>query len=304
MPSQIQTDQIQTDLNTYLVAKGAIADGQNWQVQSGGRSNFVWRLVESNLICKLYNTADINNPFYPNDPAAEWACLTALHKTATTPRPKMAMQTPFGAVLLYHYVAGQSWQSDTAPVAHLIEQIHATPAPPEVKIAPTPERMMHDTQQILHDISCDKNCKTDCGLRGFIPLLDTCPLYKSIANPVLTHTDIVAGNLICDKTSPKTQLCLIDWQCPALGDGAVDLASFISPAMQTLYRGTPLSADETARFLTTFTDRDLVARYHQLAVLYHWRIAVYCHWRVVKHGFSDYAVARDAEIAHLQAITA
>ncbi len=292
--------QIQTDLNTYLVAKGAIADGQNWQAQSGGRSNFVWRLVESNLICKLYNTADINNPFYPNDPVAEWACLTALHKTATTPRPKMAMQTPFGAVLLYHYVAGQSWQNDTAPVARLIEQIHATPAPPEVKIAPTPMQMMRDTQQILHDISCDK---TDYGLRGFIPLLDT-PLYKSITHPVLTHTDIVAGNLICDKTSPQTQLCLIDWQCPALGDGAVDLASFISPAMQTLYRGTPLSADETARFLTTFTDRDLVTRYHQLAVLYHWRIAVYCHWRVVKHGFSDYAVARDAEIAHLQAITA
>ena len=67
--------------------------------------------------------------------------------------------------------------------------------------------MMHDTQQILHDISCDKtDCKTDCGLRGFIPLLsaplDT-PMYKSIANPVLTHTDIVAGNLICDKTRPK-----------------------------------------------------------------------------------------------------
>ncbi len=288
--------QIQTDLNTYLVAKGAIADNQTWQVQSGGRSNFVWRLVESNLICKLYNTADINNPFYPNDPAAEWACLTALHKTATTPRPKAAMQTPFGAVLLYHYVAGQIWQSDTAPVARLIEQIHATPAPPEVRIAPSPAQMMHDTQQILHDISCDK---TDGGLRGFIPPLDT-PLYKSVTHPVLTHTDIVAGNLICD----KTRLCLIDWQCPALGDGAVDLASFISPAMQTLYRGTPLSADETARFLTTFTDRDLVTRYHQLAVLYHWRIAVYCHWRVVKHGFSDYAVARSAEIAHLHAITA
>ena len=296
--------QIQTDLNTYLVAKGAIADGQNWQVQSGGRSNFVWRLVESNLICKLYNTADINNPFYPNDPAAEWACLTALHKTAMTPRPKMAMQTPFGAVLLYHYVAGQSWQNDTAPVAHLIEQIHATPAPPEVKIAHTPLQMMRDTQQILHDISCDK---TDGGLRDFIPLLSAplhAPMYKSITNPVLTHTDIVAGNLICDKTRPKTPLCLIDWQCPALGDGAVDLASFISPAMQTLYRGTPLSPDETARFLTTFTDQNLVARYHQLAVLYHWRIAVYCHWRVVKHGFSDYARARDAEIAHLQAITA
>ena len=296
--------QIQTDLNTYLVAKGAIADGQNWQVQSGGRSNFVWRLVESNLICKLYNTADINNPFYPNDPAAEWACLTALHKTATTPRPKMAMQTPFGAVLLYHYVAGQSWQSDTAPVAHLIEQIHATPAPPEVKIAPSPAQMVRDTQQILHDISCDKtDGKTDNGLRGFIPTIIP-PMYKSIANPVLTHTDIVAGNLICGKTSPKTRLCLIDWQCPALGDGAVDLASFISPAMQTLYRGKPLSPDETARFLTTFTDRELVSRYHQLAVLYHWRIAVYCHWRVVKHGFADYAPARDAEIAHLQAITA
>ena len=304
MPSQIQTDKIQTDLNTYLVAKDAIAARQTWQAQSGGRSNFVWRLVESNLICKLYNTADINNPFYPNDPAAEWACLTALHKTATTPRPKAGLQTPFGTVLLYHYVAGQPWQADTAPVAHLIEQIHASPAPPEVKIAPTPERMVRDTQQILHDISCDKtDCKTYCGLRDFIPPLDT-PMYKSVANPVLTHTDIVAGNLICGKTSPKTQLCLIDWQCPALGDGAVDLASFISPAMQTLYRGTPLSADETARFLATFTNRELVARYHQLAVLYHWRIAVYCHWRVVKHGFSDYAVARDAEIAHLHAITA
>ena len=106
--------------------------------KGGGRSNFVWRLVESNLICKLYNTADINNPFYPNDPAAEWACLTALHKTATTPRPKMAMQTPFGAVLLYHYVAGQSWQSDTAPVARLIEQDTRNPRPVRGENRPQP----------------------------------------------------------------------------------------------------------------------------------------------------------------------
>ena len=35
---------------------------------------------------------------------------------------------------------------------------------------------------------------------------------------------------------------LIDWQCPALGDPAEDIACFLSPAMQVIYGAGPLDA--------------------------------------------------------------
>ena len=114
------------------------------------------------------------------------------------------------------------------------------------------------------------------------------------ADRVLLHCDIVPGNLIENSGG----LFLIDWQCPAIGDPVEDIAIFLSPAMQTLYRGHPLSPEEREQFLESYHTQ--AERYQTLAPAYHYRMAAYCQWQV-ERGFPDYAAGRDAEIAALNA---
>ena len=95
-------------------------------------------------------------------------------------------------------------------------------------------------------------------------------------------------------------LTLIDWQCPQIGDPTEDLALFLSPAMQQVYRGAPLSAAEEAAFLDRYPDPQLVARYLALRPWYHWRMAAYCLWRDQRDGRMP-SRAFDLELAALRA---
>ncbi|MFB0994862.1 MAG: phosphotransferase, partial [Paracoccaceae bacterium] len=123
------------------------------------------------------------------------------------------------------------------------------------------------------------------------------PLVKTLGpvkKPCLIHADMVAGNII---VGPEG-LRFIDWQCPAVGDPAEDLAMFLSPAMQALYRGKPLQAAEAADFLNAYPDQEVVKRLHELLPLFHYRMAAYCLWRA-QNGFPAYKVGHDFEMAIL-----
>ena len=67
--------------------------------------------------------------------------------------------------------------------------------------------------------------------------------------------------------------------------------------MQLLYRGAPLSDQETSDFLAAFP-KDQQARYHALAAAYHYRMAAYCLWQMSR-GRQDYEDAIEAEKAAL-----
>ena len=54
---------------------------------------------------------------------------------------------------------------------------------------------------------------------------------------------------------------------------------FLSPAMQSLYRGNVLTRDEEAQFAAAYPDHRVVARYYALKPWFHWRMAAYCCWR-------------------------
>ena len=110
----------------------------------------------------------------------------------------------------------------------------------------------------------------------------------------LVHGDPVPGNIV---TGPG-RAALIDWQCPALGDPAADLAIFASPAMQQVYRGAPLSEAESAAFLAAYPDEETVARYRALRPWYHWRMAAYCLFRA-ERGRAGYAAGLTLERAAL-----
>lgn len=106
----------------------------------------------------------------------------------------------------------------------------------------------------------------------------------------LVHGDPVPGNIVVS----NRRIILIDWQCPVLGDPAEDLAIFLSPAMQFLYRGSPLADAERQVFLHAYPDRATVARFLALEPWFHWRMAAYCLWQAGR-GRSEYARAFELE---------
>ncbi|NJM92448.1 MAG: phosphotransferase, partial [Rhodospirillaceae bacterium] len=91
----------------------------------------------------------------------------------------------------------------------------------------------------------------------------------------LIHTDFGPGNLIAGADGLKA----IDWQCPASGDTAEDLAAFLSPAFQILYGRKPLTASEEAEFLEAYGEAETIERLRRLRPFYDWRMAAYCAMR-------------------------
>lgn len=74
---------------------------------------------------------------------------------------------------------------------------------------------------------------------------------------------------------------------------------FLSPAMQSVYRGQPLTEAEIGDFFAAYGAPEVAGRYARLAPWYHWRMAAYCQWQS-ENGRPDYGPARDLEVAALQ----
>ena len=96
-------------LQDYLFLQGIIGKQTVWHTQTGGRTNKVWRLEgEFDLICKLYLETK-TNPLFNNTPEEEYKCLLWLDGSDIAPKPYKYLKTPFGDVLLYNYIKGQTW---------------------------------------------------------------------------------------------------------------------------------------------------------------------------------------------------
>ena len=106
---------------------------------------------------------------------------------------------------------------------------------------------------------------------------------------------MVPANIIKDPAG----LTLIDWQCPTIGDAAEDLATFLSPAMQSLDGGQPLSENKQARFLDAYGNADADDLYGALKALFHWRMAVHCMWKAERGSLGN-AEAMQLELAELE----
>jgi len=271
---QIQT---QTALFRHLAQQG-------WSLLepvplSGGRSNHVWRAGD--VVVKLYRR-DRYNPLFANDPARERSALLALSGTGMVPRYLGHGCWEGQDWLIYCHLTGAPWSRDTGHVARLLGILHdQTPFDGLPEGINGSRAIEAQTRMILAQAQ-RSSMLLSAMPQGVVPRsLQTC----------LIHGDPVPGNLMAHDGT----LALIDWQCPQRGDPAEDLALFLSPAMQSLYRGDILSAGEEAEFVAAYPDRRVVARYYALKPWFHWRMAAYCHWR------GDDA-ARDLEIAALQSI--
>ena len=122
------------------------------------------------------------------------------------------------------------------------------------------------------------------------------PIEVSPASAVFLHGDPVPANMVCGPDG----LCLIDWQCPALGDPHEDIFVLLSPAMQSLYGGRVLGKDDVAAFFAGYRAQHH-RRYRSLAPFFHWRMAAYCLWKA-EQGAKDYRAAATLEIDALETL--
>lgn len=276
-------DQFETRFFAHLSATGLHVPAP--RRLAGGRSNHVWRAGA--LVIKLY-AADGANPLFANDPEREAAVLTALSGTGMVP-PLVQIGVFEGRNWLsYAHVNGSPWEEDAGHVAQLLGRLHDLAPPSGLPAGANGSAALErQTSGIL------ARCTEQKGLPELRPLGRIPPLPQ----PVLIHGDPVPGNLLAHDGT----LTLIDWQCPQVGDPAEDLALFLSPAMQLMYRGAPLSKAEEDAFLTGYPDRRITGRALALMPWFHWRMAAYCLWRAERGGEKDWQ-AFELERAALQSI--
>jgi hypothetical protein len=135
------------------------------------------------------------------------------------------------AVLVYEWVDGVEWTTDTAQVAELFRRQHAIPAEGFREVPTGSVGIIEQGERLLESADSHDAAR----LRRERPALRVQPSPRR----ALLHTDAGTGNFIVGPRGIR----LIDWQCPALGDAAEDLFTFLSPAFQVLYNHEPLTAE-------------------------------------------------------------
>ncbi|WP_421702000.1 phosphotransferase [Aliiroseovarius sp.] len=269
-------------LKRHWQVAGRVTADAVWTPLSGGRTNPIWRIDgdADPLVCKLF-LPDAATPLFANDPAAEWAALRVLSGQGIAPEPVASSRTALGDSLLYRHVSGQPWATDPTAVARLLRQLHDAPPPRALPRAlPDATGLIEQGRAMLAQI----------GAMGALPPAPTA--HAALQGAAFLHGDPIPGNIL----QGGDQLTLIDWQCPAIGDPCLDLALFLSPAMQRVNGNAPLSADQVTAFLEAYGDPQLARRYRALAPLFHWRMAAYCLWKA-HHGDAAYAPAMPLELA-------
>lgn len=246
-----------------------------WQALRGGRVNRCWRV--GSVVVKAHDPEGAT-PLFPNDPEAEAAALRLAAPAGLAP----ALVAAGAGWIAWVHAPGRTWRAGAARAARLIGRVGALALPPErFRALPAGSAALRAAAAALAPPAAG------------LPPLPPDPGLPPVL-PRLVHGDAVPGNLILGPAGDR----LIDWQCPGLGDPAEDIAAFLSPAMQFLYRGWPLSAGEVAAFLAAWPRGDEVARYRCLAPLLHWRLAAHCAGRALR-GDAGYAQAARIEIAAL-----
>lgn len=258
----------------------------SWSPLYGGRTNSAWQLCLGDhcVVLKLYRAPALN-PLFPNEADAEARLLAHLKGQALSPDLIATFETEDGRCNLYQAIPGERWTQDTVAVAQLMKRLHAIAPPPDLRDIPSGSAAL-----LAHADHILAQCKSTDTLGALRPAGDV----PATSERVLLHCDIVPGNLICNATG----LHLIDWQCPGVGDACDDIAVFVSPAMQLLYRGHALTKAEKTDFLSAYGGA-AAQRYAALARFYHFRMAAYCQWQI-ENGNPDYAAGLAIEVEVLK----
>ena len=262
-----------------------------WQALSGGRSNASWVIqAKQPIVCKLYRPAR-SNVMFPNQASAEALALAALEGEDIAPTLIGADVCAAGEFILYTHVPGKpvapTGAAYTRAAKHL-RKLHGRKVPQGLRsLSADPAKILEQGRGLIADL---RTAEAQI-LRGLTPDLPG----PSRAEPVFLHGDAVPANMIDGPQGIR----LIDWQCPAMGDPVEDIATFLSPGMQTLYGDGPLDGGLRYAFLNEYDDKRTVGRYRRRAPLLHWRLACYCLW-MAEQGEDEYGMAAYAEIRRVE----
>ena len=270
-----------------------------WQAFLGGRTNHVWHVCDlgAEYVVKLFAPASSATPLFRNDPLAEAAVLDLLAGSGLSPRLVYHGTHSAGEVVIYEHQKGVPWRSGTEQVAAVLRALHSRQQDTKFVWLPVaPDGSKELTQQTLAILK-----QTPADLAA--PILDLRPGHVVVPSGYrcLLHGDPVPDNVVCPPGKTGTRAVLIDWQCPALGDPVLDLALFLSPAMQQVGRGSPLSQEERCDFLSAYGDPLAEARLAALQPFLHWRMVAYCLWKITRDRPDPaYGPALDVELSALK----
>ena len=262
----------------------------------GGYWNTVCRLQSDGLdwVVKVFAAQDDWRlfPILPDDEARALLLLKG-HDVA----PEYVEYHPsvgeLPAVLVYEWVEGTMWTTGTAEVARLFRRQHAVVVDGFREVPTGSIGIVEQGERLLRSADSHEAAM----------LRKVCPTARVQPTPrrALIHTDAGTGNFIVGPQGIR----LIDWQCPALGDAAEDLFTFLSPAFQVLYDHEPLTVLERAEFLDAYEEPTVLVRLAALAPALTFRMGAYCAMRRLELADSDppasarYARALELSIAEL-----
>lgn len=289
----------ESDARAFLAARRPDLGVRGVRALSGGYWNDVLRIDtdQGPLVLKHYR-AVMAGTLFPNLPDDEARALQRLAGLAVAPEP--VGYWPQERVLLYAYVEGAPWDGDIAAMAALLVRKAGVGGDGFRQVPVTPEAILAEGDALFAPCQDDALTRR---LRALRPAPPPPPPGGWCRSRRLIHTDIGAMNLI----GAGAGLRLIDWQCPASGDAAEDVFSFLSPAFQILNLRRPLAAGERDRFIRLLGDAELARRLALLEPAYAWRMAGYCCRRMqtaeTEEVRARYARAALAEADLIEALT-
>lgn len=273
-------------LAARLIADCLIAEGQEWVPLTGGQTNRLWRVGDA--VVKCFAAGD-DNPRFPNDPAQEVAVLQHLRGFGVAQTLRGQVHHAGQTFLVFSHLEGNCWHSDTAQVARLLRRVHAvSPLAGMRRQLGGSAAIRRQVQEILPQLPTNMASRLYAARpqSGAVPPTQECALL---------HGDPVPGNIL----ETPSGLRLIDWQCPAVGDRTEDLALFLSPAMQLVYRGSPLEQVEIDAFAAAYGDAHTIERMRAMQPWHHWAMAAYCAWKASR-GSKIYERATELELTALE----
>lgn len=267
----------------------------------GGAWNEVFRITSANsdIVIKRFVTV-LEGTLFPNLPDAEALALERLNGLGVAPDPiRFFPDTKWGPVLAYRFHEGESWNANVGLVADLLKRKLTVDAAGFRRVPLDPAGVIAEGDKLF------ARCDDDHRVRGFRKSRPRARPVPAISRRALIHTDVGPTNLI----NGPHGLRLIDWQCPAAGDPAEDVFSFLTPAWQILSFRDPLTPADRSSFLRVYDDAEMEERLNILEPSFIYRAASYCCLRYqllettdpMWHGLyvraADAALERLAEIA-------
>lgn len=249
----------------FLLEKGVGTGPFEVKPLAGGYWNDVLMVTSprGSFVFKGYANV-LPGTLFPNLPGDEALALERLAGLGVAPEP--VGYWPDEQVLVYVFVEGEPWRGDVGAVAELLQRKEAADPSGFREVPLTPVGILVEGARLF------ARCADDDLVSAY---RDKCPTPVDLAPPArlsLIHTDIGATNLIGSGSGVR----LIDWQCPAAGDLAEDVYSFLSPAFQILNLREPLTDEERKRFFSALAVSGLEARHRLLEPFFAYRMGAYC----------------------------